>query len=271
MSGAIGGAGGCSGMLPQILFGYHSTQMPAIARFIDHGRFQASFAPFDAVDAAKFDLVVPLRLDQFPAAREAVARAEGKRRAVLPSAELVALIDDKLAFNEWLAEHGFGRHVPELLCDPPDTYPYIRKARHGTFGQGIRIVRGPEDADRPDSDTFAQRIVEGRYEYVLHLLRVDGRIHFQLCYRYDMVEPVSVRGQGQEAASTEPAEPGPALAPCLAILDALNFEGTCCFNYKLVDGAMQLIELNPRFGGSLVGEVTRYVEAHLAALTPHSL
>jgi carbamoylphosphate synthase large subunit len=253
-------------MLPQILFGHHSTQMPAIAQYIDQARFQASFAPFEAVDPGHFDLIVPLRLDQLPAARAAAARAPDRRRAVLPSAELVDLIDDKLLFNRWLVDHGFGAHVPELLADPPQSFPYIRKARHGTFGQGIRIVRGPEDEDAPQEGTFVQRIAEGRYEYVLHLLRVDGRIHFQLCYRYDMVEPVSVRGQGQAAATTEPADPGPALAPCLAILDALDFEGTCCFNYKLVDGAMQLIELNPRFGGSLVGEVTAYVAAHLEAL-----
>ncbi|MBB5709388.1 hypothetical protein [Sphingomonas xinjiangensis] len=240
--------------------------MPAIARFIDHHRFQVSFAPFEAVDPDHFDLIVPLRLDQMPSARAAVARSSGNRRAVLPSAEMVALVDDKLQFNLWLVEQGFGAFVPELLTDPPASYPYIRKARHGTFGQGIRIVRGPGDGDTPDSETFVQRVAEGRYEYVLHLLRIDGRIRFQLCYRYDMVETMSVRGQEQEARTTEPAEPGVALAPCLAILDALDFEGTCCFNYKVVDGTMQMIELNPRFGGSLVGAVTDYVAAHLDAL-----
>lgn len=254
-------------MLPRILFGHHPTQMPAIARYIDHGRFEASFAPFDAVDPQAFDLIVPLRLDQLPAARAASARLfDGRRRAVLPSAEQVARIDDKLAFNRWLIDAGFGDLVPRLLPDPPDRYPYLRKARHGTFGQGIRIVQGPESEDRPDPDSFCQEIVEGRYEYVLHLLRVDGRIRYRLCYRYDMVAPVSIRGHGQEAAATEPADPGPALAPCTAILDALDYEGTCCFNYKLVDGGMRVIELNPRFGGSLVGEVSAYVAAHLAAL-----
>lgn len=253
-------------MLPQVLFGHHATLMPAIARYIDPGRFQASFAPFDAVDPKRFDLLVPLRLEQFPAARQAASFAGARRRAALPSAELVDLIDDKLLFNRWLVANGFGDHVPELLSDPPAIYPYIRKARHGTFGQGIRIVREPEDGDAPQDGTFVQRVVAGRYEYVLHLLRIDGSIRFQLCYRYDMLEPMRVRGESQSAATTEPAEPGDALGPCIAILEALGFEGTCCFNYKLVDGRMQLIELNPRFGGSLAGEVTAYVAAHLAAL-----
>jgi hypothetical protein len=254
--------------LPQVLFGHHSTIMPAIAGLVDHGRFQLSFAPFEAVDARWFDLVVPLRLEQFPAARAALARVnDGRRRALLPEAALVELIDDKLLFNRWLIDHGFGAHVPTLLGNRPDRYPYIRKARRGTFGQGITLVQGPGEDDAPDPDSFAQAIAPGRYEWVLHLLRVDGRIRYQLCYRYDMVEEVSVRGQGQEASTTEPDDPGDALPLCEAILDRLGFAGTCCFNYKRdADGRVQLIELNPRFGGSLVGGVTDYVAAHLAAL-----
>ena len=46
----------------------------------------------------------------------------------------------------------------------------------------------------------------------------------------------------------------------------LGYEGTCCFNYKLVDGAPVILELNPRFGGSLVGDVAIYVAAHLEAI-----
>lgn len=47
---------------------------------------------------------------------------------------------------------------------------------------------------------------------------------------------------------------------------ALGFEGTCCFNYKWEAGALRIFELNPRFGGSLAGDVNAYVAAHLEAL-----
>lgn len=248
---------------PRILFGDHRTQMPAIERLVDHARFEVSFAAFEEADFAAFDLVVPLRVDQFEPARR--ANADGRRRAVLPSAKLVELCDDKLAFNERLVELGFGGAVPELLSDPPGRYPYVRKARRGDFGAGIRVVRGPgEDEATPDS--FCQRAVEGTDEYVLHLLRVDGRVRYQLCYRYDMGEKLVVRGEAASPRLIEPADPAPAFATCVAILDALGFEGTCCFNYKLEDGALRIIELNPRFGGSLVGDVTNYVAAHLEAL-----
>lgn len=249
--------------LPRILFGNHPTQMPAIARYIDHARFEASFAPFDAVDLARFDLVVPLRVDQIDAARPAAALG----RAVLPARELVALADDKLAFNEWLIAHGFGDHVPELLDGASDAYPYIVKARQGDFGIGCRMIRGPGEDDAGDDPAlFRQRAVVGADEYVLHLLRVGGRIRYHVAYRYDMAQPLAIRGAVDAPAAIVPAEAGEALALCAAILDALGYEGTCCFNYKLEGGRPMLLELNPRFGGSLVGVVSEYVAAHLAAL-----
>lgn len=247
----------------RILFGNHPTQMPAIARHLDPDRYEASFAPFDAVDLSRFDLVVPLRVEQIDPARPAAALG----RAVLPGEALVALCDDKLALNHWLIDRGFGDTVPALLGPSPDTYPYIRKTRRGDFGLGCRMIRGPgEDDGADDPAIFRQRAVAGPREYVLHLLRVDGRIRFRLAYCYDMAQPLAVRGHADGAASITPADPGAALDTCAAILDAMDYEGTCCFNYKLEDGCLRILEVNPRFGGSLVGEVTAYVAAHLEAL-----
>ncbi len=250
---------------PDILFGYHITQMPNIAATIDHHRFRPSFAPFDAVDLTRFALVVPLRLEQFDAAR-AVAEAPG-RRAVLPASDLVTLADDKLAFNRWLIAEGFGAHVPELL-EGPGTYPCVLKLPHGDWGMGVRMLHGPEDeTGEPDPPgSFRQRAVTGADEYVLHLLRVDGQIRYSLCYRYDMAKPLAVRGQQDAARAMEPADPAPGWDLCTAILERMGYEGTGCFNYKIEDGRVMLLELNPRFGGSLVGDVTNYVAAHLEAL-----
>lgn len=249
--------------MQRILFGNHPTQMPAIARHIDHTLYEASFAPFDATDLSRFDLVVPLRVEQIDAARPAMAQG----RAILPSPELVALCDDKLALNRWLIDHGFGDVVPELLGPTPNVFPYIRKTRTGDHGFGCRMIRAThEDDGSEDPNVFRQRAIEGPLEYVLHLLRVNGAIRFHVGYRYDMGQPLGVRGHADRPASIEPVDPGAALDACTAILDALGYEGTCCFNHKLEEGQVRILELNPRFGGSLVGVVTDYVSAHLSAL-----
>lgn len=252
---------------PAILFGEHSTQGPAIERDLDHGRFAASFGDLVTAEFTGFDLVVPLAVRQIDAARR--ANADGQRRVVLPAPELVALCDDKLALNRWWIDHGFGAHVPELLDEVPTRYPYIRKARTGNYGSGIAMVRDAEEGERLgpiDDRSFHQRAVPGEAEYVLHLLRIDGMIRFKVGYRYDMKTPLAVRGELERPRAIVPDEPEQALPLCTAILDALDFEGTCCFNYKLEHDVVLLLELNPRFGGSLVGEVTRYVAAHLEAI-----
>jgi carbamoylphosphate synthase large subunit len=256
-------------VIRRILFGEHSTQAPAIASFIDRSRFDPSFADLAHTDFGPFDLVVPLSVAQIDAVR--AANADGSRRAVLPSPELVALCDDKLACNQWLISHGFGAHVPALLGPEPNSYPYIRKSRHGNFGAGCIMVRDAAAAaalEPIDAQSFHQRAVPGADEYVLHLLRIDGQIRFQLCYRYDMGTPLAVRGGGESAKTIVPADSEAALPLCSAILDAMGYEGTCCFNYKLEDGRVQLLEINPRFGGSLVGEVSAYLQAHFDALAP---
>jgi len=247
---------------PRILFGDHRTQAPAINQFVDHARFDVRFESFDTADLADADLVVPLRIDQIAPAR---AANTDRRRAVVPTPELVEVADDKLAWNHRLIKIGFGHLVPELLGDAPETYPYIRKTRRGDYGQGIRMVRGPGE-DEPFPDSFTQRAVSGADEEVLHLLRVDGQIRYALCYRYRMDAPLTVRGAADRPISTVPADIDTAIEPCTAILDALGYEGTCCFNYKMEQGRPMILEMNPRFGGSLVGEVSAYLAAHLAAL-----
>lgn len=256
-------------MIRRVLFGEHSSQAPAIARFIDRTRFDPSFADLATADFAPFDLVVPLSVAQIDEARP--ANGDGERRAVLPSAELVALCDDKLACNQWLIEHGFGAYLPALLGPEPDRYPYIRKSRHGNFGAGCTIVRDAAAAAALgpiDAGSFHQRAVSGADEYVLHLVRIDGEIRFRLCYRYEMATPLAVRGSAETAKATVPADPGDVLSLCADILDTMGYEGTCCFNYKLEDGRAQILEINPRFGGSLVGEVSAYLQAHVDALEP---
>lgn len=247
---------------PRVLFGEHSAQVPAIRRHLNAGRYAATYGVLADADLLSFDLVVPLRVEEIAVARG--ANADGRRRACVPDAATVALCDDKLAFNDRLIVLGFGELVPALLPDPPGEFPFVRKARFGDYGQGVRLVTAAEN-DAPMPGSFCQRAVPGDTEDVLHILRLDGGIRFAVSYRYTMAGALTVRGAADRPLDTRPVDPAPALAHCEPILAALGFEGLGCFNYKWVEGCPMLIELNPRFGGSLVGEVTAALDAMLAA------
>ena len=91
----------------------------------------------------------------------------------------------------------------------------------------------------------------------IHLIRADGEIRLAIAYRYEMAGPMSVRGAVDRPLAIRPIDPSRALPLCEAVLDALGFEGLGCFNLKWAGDQPMILELNPRFGGSLVGEVTR--------------
>ena len=249
---------------PRVLFGEHSAQVPAIRRHLDADRYDATFGVLADADLTSFDLVVPLRVEEIATARG--ANADGRRRACVPDAATVALCDDKLAFNRRLIALGFGELVPALLPDPPGEWPFVRKARFGDFGQGVALVTSPGD-DVAVPDSFCQRAVPGEAEDVLHVLRLDGTTRFAVSYRYTMAQALSVRGAADRPLETRPVDAAPGLEHCEPMLAALDFEGLGCFNYKWVDERPMIIELNPRFGGSLVGEVTATLDAMLAAQT----
>lgn len=248
-------------MIRHILFGYHPDWLGQIAAYIDHRRFQPSFAPFDHVDLSQYDLVVPLRIDQYVCVRDADAPV----RATVPSSPLVALCDDKLALACWMRDNGFGAILPAFQT-ATRAYPHVRKARFGEFGLGTHIVHGPWDEVEDGDSHFRQQAVPGRLEYALHLLRIGGRVRYARCYRYDMGQALGVRGAALTPLDCQPVDPGPALAPCVELLAALDYEGLCCINYKIDRGVLRVLEINPRFGGSLVEDVTAYVTAHLHAL-----
>lgn len=250
--------------MAQVLFSYHPDWMIEISRHIDHSRFNPSFAPFAHVDLAAFDLVVPLTRHFYHPVR---GRADV--RAIVPDAAAVAICDDKLAFARWAVEQGFGAHVPRLLEPGERTYPHILKVRHGEFGAGCWMISGPQDepVEADGDQMFRQEAVPGAQEYVLHLLRAGEDFAYVQTYRYDMGVDLGVRGAGLAPRACTPVDPGPALAVARAMLGALDYQGTCCINYKIDDaGAVRIFEINPRFGGSLVGDITRYLESHVAAL-----
>jgi carbamoylphosphate synthase large subunit len=213
-----------------------------------------------------FDVVVPLQIEHYaPLARFPEWRG---RKFIVPSAEVVALCDDKLRLNDFFVAAGFGDFVPARR-DYGAPYPYVRKRRHGCYGLHCRIVNDADDErdlHPGDAAWFAQAFVPGDIEYATHILRVGGRIRYVSTFTYTMAAAGLVKGALHAPVSTA-FTPGCAhLDLFSAVLARLGFEGTACIDYRVVAGRPVLFEINPRFGGSLCADVTAYVDAYLAAL-----
>lgn len=238
-----------------VLFGHYPSWTARIAERIDHALFVPSFSDFVRSDPDAFDAAIPTRIEHYDQLR-------GRGRAFVPSPEVVDLCEDKWVLRETLRSLGFGESMPADVEGPED-YPCLLKPRRGEFGADIRFLREPEAV--PEG-YYLERFVAGRSEYAFHLLRVGGGTAYHQAVRYEMAEPEAIRGDASPPQTARLVDGAPLLDWAEQMLDAIGFEGLCCLNFKLVERQPKLFEINPRFGGSLVFDITRFTGAYCDAL-----
>ncbi|MGL6071044.1 hypothetical protein, partial [Craterilacuibacter sp.] len=202
---------------------------------------------------AEADLVVPLDIEPLLALRQQPRAVWENNPIPLPSTRSIQLCDDKLVFYRHLLAAGFGRELPRIAEAGLLKTPFILKKRQDVMGQHCYVVHNQQDLQRyapllDDPDYFCQTLVTGDEEFATHLLVRDGRVEHALNIRYRFAGNTPVKGK-------DPAFRAPVPARHLALfgemLAALGFEGLCCFNYKEEGGKPLVLEINPRFGGSL--------------------
>ena len=235
----------------QILFSPSPGWEPAIRRGFRHTRHHVAFEPLTEDNIRACDLVVPLSigdLKQLAAWRCLVPN----NPIPIPTLETVLLYDDKFQWSETLAAKGFSEYLPKS-CEP-HLYPYVLKKRIDAFGQHVHFVLNAHDAqthadllDHPDY--LRQEVVSGPFEYATHILMRQGQIvsAINVQYAFGNANPV----KGRDRASYTRVCSCPYLELFADILTATGFDGLCCVNYKVRDNRPLLLEINPRFGGSL--------------------
>ena len=234
-------------------------------------RYALVFADLSRVRLTDFDAVVPLQLVHY-LALEGQPELRGFK-FFHPSSAVVALCDDKLKLAQFLIAEGFARIVPQLRS-PGAPYPYVWKRRQSWWGLDCHIVKGPDDElglDLSDGNYFAQELVPGEVEFATYILRTGGEVRYVSTFSHKMGKPVFVHGVQDSPLSSAFHRGCHFLDLFSEILARLDFEGTACFDYKLAGGGPALFEINPRFGGSLRGDVTAYLDAYVASLAPDSL
>lgn len=209
------------------------------------------FGEFTEKTIVEYDLVVPLTIediDRLNAMRPLIE----KNPLPIPSDECVRLCDDKVLLNRFLLAHGFGELVPRV--EGEFSAPYILKKRIDQTGKHSCFVLD-EHQERnllvaaPMEDYFRQEIVPGRFEYASHILFVGGRIIRSLSFEYELKDEFLIKGQFWPIEQKMISCPFPDLFT--SILRTIGYEGLCCIDYKISDGRLYILEINPRFGGSL--------------------
>lgn len=200
----------------------------------------------------RYDIVVPLSLAAIDEARR--CSRHRKNALPIPSAESVRLCNDKYELNQVLIMAGFGPQIPKMAIGQLLLRPYILKKRIGEWGKDCYIVRTHEDEIRhqdfiSDPTYFCQELIPGTTEFATHILFAGNKIVKALNIKYEFESDLPIKGQDKEILRA--IDHCPYLDLFARMLKAIQFEGLCCVNYKVVNRQPFLLEINPRFGGSL--------------------
>jgi hypothetical protein len=248
-----------------IAFGRFEQWESAIAQNLAK-RFKPNFVDLGSACLDEFAAVVPLSRGHY----KVLARCPELRglRYICPALDAVTKCHDKLGLTKLLIANGLGAFVPPLRSAGAP-YPYIWKRRRGGWGRHCHIIDGPETEraiDPNDDEWFAQEIAIGPVEYATHILRSGNTISYVSTFAYTMADAMLVRGERSSPVEIRFVRGCAHLNLFSRILEILDYEGTACFNYKVINGRPLIFEINPRYGASLSWDVTAYVDAYLAAL-----
>lgn len=254
--------------MTSILFGMKADWSEALQHGTSAIGFSFDMADLREADLSQCDAVVPLTLWDREFLEQRRARGE-VFNALFPSADAQENCDDKLRFNRLLTAAGFGDHVPTVYADAsqaPAGAPIIVKRRRDEWGKLSRIVTPPADVPLAydPAEEFLQEYVPGDLELSAHILVRQGCIVFARTARFDMPARPHVKGINTGYSRLVWQEGSDHVALFEDILNLVGFvDGTCCIDFREVDGVPRIFEINPRVGGSLTGNPGDYLRCYL--------
>jgi len=247
-------AAGASRRPLSILFSQHVGWEDATRKGFAGLRHKLHFMPIADADLSRFDLIVPLSLADARYLRGQPERIRA-HTVPLPDEACTALCHEKTRLNETLIRAGFAANVPPI--GPDLAPPFVCKPIRGENSEDCLLVpdyatilRLGNALDRPG--LFRQAAVRGAVEYATHFVMRGGQIERELTVAYHHDEPLFIKGSSSARPSVRVLGACPDARTLAAMLRTIGYDGLGCANFKMVDGRLQLLEINPRIGGSLM-------------------
>jgi hypothetical protein len=213
--------------------------------------YNTTFSKFAHTNINSYDLVVPLTIPdlEFCMLNE---NKLNKNAIPFPSTESFNICNDKIMFGDFMENNGFSEYLPTQITE--NTFPFILKKKSDEGGENTFIIKNYFDIDLHKEaynspEYLKQCIVKGEREYTTHIIIKDGKILNALTIVYIFKNPIYIKGKDRYICRN--VSKNKHIETFEQILQKMNFNGLCCFNYKEVNGVPIVLEINPRFGGSL--------------------
>jgi carbamoyl-phosphate synthase large subunit len=182
-------------------------------------------------------------------AREAERFRRAGVIAVVSSAQVVEIADDKLATYEFLKEHGFDAPLTLSLVEDLGrlSFPFVLKPRKGgARSQGVFVVRNARElayrlSDIEPSNYVAQEYLAGE-EYTCGSVNFGGRCHGTIVMRRLLRAGDTYKSFVEEIPLVKDH--------VKAVAETLKPFGGCNFQLRLREGTPHIFEINARHSGT---------------------
>jgi hypothetical protein len=214
---------------------------------------ELTFADFRTTDLTQFEAIIPLCLADQRYINE-LLQDNPTLPALVPSERCMELCHDKAGFMRHLNSLNLGEDItPD---QDPKGFPYILKPNAGEFGVDPVITKSANDedihADKVNSSQYLkEHYIAGNQEYCSHIIAAGNTIRYMGSVMYTFDADVHVKGINKSPNATEIVDHSQYAAIFERILASIDYEGFCCFDYKIVNGRPCVFELNPRYGATM--------------------
>lgn len=182
-------------------------------------------------------------------------------RGLIPDRRSARILADKNAFQAYMAEKKLMAYAPATYPDPDAAvFPCVVKRLDLSASIGVEIAASRAHLDEIQRSglftgrpSLLQALVPGSVEYATFCICDGGRILWDCTFASTMSGPAVIKnednGKDRRTVTTPPA----VLKQFETVLAPLNYRGPCVVDYKILDdGRVQIFEINPRLGGTLL-------------------
>lgn len=180
--------------------------------------------------------------------------------SLIPTKSMVETFGNKLAFSEYIKHNNLSLMAPTTYTLNNIVYPCIIKRTDLNTGNGISILNSNYDLEKyltqnKHSEYIIQNIIYDNKEFTTHCICNNGNILWHTTYIYKLKSQSMIKKTGLFPHKHEMSSE--ILDELQLFLQPIKYSGPCNIDYKIINNHIVVMEINPRFGGSLMSAVNR--------------
>jgi biotin carboxylase len=182
----------------------------------------------------------------------------GEYEKAVPPAAVVEMLRNKASFALHVKAHQLNELTPSIYERIEDVrYPFVLKRADLNGSKGVRLVHSRAEYEQLCNQEpwlghpcLLQEFIPGCVEHTMNAFFHNGRIIWSGAFSFVFSEE-GIKPVGYPAVRHEPTPQE--LGAVESILRPLEYRGPVNIDYKIrPDGRPAILEINPRFGGSLM-------------------